>query len=120
MGWDAYSTAFNKKDENSLRALNMFRSKSTYISCVLNSSVDCFLHEGGLDLSGCRDVIQKYTEITCYEDLSPKQVREQYKEFPYDSDLKRIYKKEDLIYYYSAKYFLEICIKFNLGINFSY
>lgn len=118
MGWDAYSTAWNKQDKNSLTALSMFRAKGRYISQVLKCDLDADFMKGGLNLKGCRNMIQEYTNIGCYTNLDSEQVKEKYKKFPSNKIALKIINKEDLMYFYNAKYFLETCIKYNLGIKF--
>jgi hypothetical protein len=125
MGWDAYSSAYSfkhrKTNDRNVDALKAFTAKADEIREVHNEYVDCMLPDGGLDLQGCRNMIQEFTDIGCYEDLTSKEVQEKYRPFPEDAEtIARIVLENKEIYYYSAKAFLEVCIEHELGIKFSY
>lgn len=125
MGWDAFSSAYNSTDKNSIKALEAFSGKITEISKLNEDkhfedddfiNIDAGLRDGYLNLRGCRDIIQEYTDIGCYTDLTAEQVEEKYRDFPDVS----IIDKDRITYYYSAKAFLEVCVEYNLSLIFSY
>lgn len=119
MGWDAYSSAYGKTDRDSKNALIAFRKASNKIIEEHDSYVDNLLAIGGLDLSGCRNLIQNITTLGCYNDVKASKLIKEYNkiDWTFIDDLED---EQALLYAYSVKYFLKVCIRYGLSLTFSY
>ena len=118
MGWDAYSSAkvdYRKNEIVDLKLQMLFKNAETDVKSKA-VYVDGILYKGGLDCSECRDMLQKATNESVYEDWSEEKVREVAAKSNWDFE----FEFENAWAYWSARTFLEICSNNNLSISFSY
>jgi len=130
MGWDAHATYLNKKH------LGLVKYKRTY--CISNpklrvafknasrkvkrktGAVDGFLSIGRLDCSVCAHALEWATGMDCWsEGYSPGEVQGFHNFADWDSEV--VNNRGDNHWAVeSAKAFLGVCVKYGLGITFSW
>jgi hypothetical protein len=109
MGWDAYV----KKEYITPEVKVFFEEKSE--ECISKTgSVDADLSSVGLDCSTCKNFLQDITNVSCYEGWAIDKTNS------INPNWKMQYTDEDSWAYWSARYFLEGVMKFNLPVTFSY
>lgn len=127
MGWDAYATypsgrylLKNWRTDHRLtsnRLRTAFEQASAEVE-VLTGDVDWMLATGGLDVSTCGELLYKATGFSAWDEKgwSPRKVKRANHAAIWDFEVP----KDDLVPYWSARKFLEVCAELGLGIRFSY
>ncbi len=127
MGWDAYATYANgrplirkwrtDKRIKSARLRAAFEQASAEFE-ALAGEVDWMLAVGGLDVSTCGEMVERATGMSAWDEKgwSSRKVRKANEYANWDFE----FPKDDLISYWSARKFLEVCAELGLGIQFSY
>lgn len=116
MGWDAHAV-FDKNAPDYKNAKKAFKAASKVVTLIYDNTVDGNLHLGGLDCSICGELLEKATSRSVYEDWGIGNVK--------TNECFSIWNKgnieeKDMWAYYSAKFFLKICARYNLAITFTY
>jgi len=127
MGWDAYATYAsgrpllqNWRTDHRLKSKRLqaaFEQASAKVK-ELAGDVEWMLATGGLDVSTCGDLLYKATGFSAWDEKgwSPRKVKkaDDYAIWDFEAP------KDDLVSYWSARKFLEVCAELGLGIRFSY
>ena len=119
MGWDAHAI-LNKNAPDYKEAKKAFKAASNAIRLVYTNGVDGDLKRGGLDCFICGDILELATKLSVYKDWSQKEVQKAWKQANWEFAKESAFLKKELWAYYSAKFFLKICYRYNLEIEFSY
>ncbi len=127
MGWDAYATYPNGRyllqnweTDHRLksRRLRMAFEQASADVAAMAGDVDWMLATGGLDVSTCADLLHNATGFSAWDEKgwSPRKVRKATNSANWDFEVP----EDDLVSYWSARKFLEVCAELGLGIKFSY
>lgn len=113
MGWDVYAAHENKK-----RIKVKAFEKAVKRVLKKADSVDGLLHIGGLDCSDCREMLEEATGIPAafYSDYSPDEL----KKISDSANWDFTFEQENAWAYWSAREFLETCVRLNLGTYATY
>lgn len=118
MGWDAFAFDRDGNEDHNLHddILKSFRYIFRYVR-LKAGSVDGYLDTAALDVSTCAKYVEWFTSYSAWGPPIPPEYLQQLDEslFEYFSA-----PPEEQWALLSAKYFVKVCIKHNLGIRFSY
>lgn len=127
MGWDAYATypsgqtlRQNWKTDHRLtsrRLREAFERSSAEVE-ALTGSADCLLATGALDVSTCADLLKRATGDNPWDEKGwkPRKVKQANEYANWEFEVH----EDDIVAYWSARKFLEICAELGLGVRFSY
>lgn len=118
MGWDAHAiTKFGNPASRCRRYKKAFQAAAEQLKAE-GHIVDVYLSSCGLDVSDCGNMLEKATNCSVYDELgwSPELTKKINDSANWQFDVSL----DDQWAYLSAKTFLNLCAKLNLGIKFSF